>query len=224
MRILVVEDDPKIASFLDEGFAQSGFSIDAVTTAEAAWELASSARFDLAVVDLMLPGSDGLSLVERLRSAGNPIPVIVLSAKRAVEERIRCLERGADDFVPKPFAFGELLARTQAVVRRVRGSSEQRTLALDDLTMDLSSRELFLAGERIDLQPREFMLLEHFLRNPGRLFSKAYFLERFWGYNVDPQTNVIDVLVCRLRKKVEREGAPKRIHTVRGAGYVYRPQ
>lgn len=222
MRVLVVEDDPKIASFLTKGFSQSGFSVDQCGSGEDGLHRARENQYDAAIVDLMLPGLDGLSMIEQLRSEKIPMPVIVLSAKRAVDDRVQCLQGGADDYVGKPFAFSELLARTHAVMRRARGTSEPTSLEAAGVTLDRLTREVTRDGKRIELQPREFGLLEQLMRNAGKALSKTYLLERLWDYSFDPQTNVVDVLVCRLRIKIDKDFEPKLIHTIRGVGYVFR--
>lgn len=222
MRLIVIEDDPKIGSFLVRGFQESGFTVDLTESGEDALVLAMTTEYDAAIVDLMLPGLDGLSLIERLRAEKITFPVIVLSAKRALDDRVKCLQRGADDYVGKPFAFSELLARLQAVMRRMRGTAEPTRLEVGDVTLDRLSREVNRSGKRIDLQPREFALLEQLMRNVGKVLSKTFLLERLWDYSFDPQTNVVDVLVCRLRNKVDKEFPNKMIHTLRGVGYVLR--
>jgi DNA-binding response OmpR family regulator len=223
MRMLVVEDDPKIAAFLGKSFQENGFSVDEARSGEDAWVMATTREYDAGIVDLMLPGLDGLTLIERLRERKVGFPIIVLSAKRAIEDRVLCLQHGADDYVGKPFAFSELLARTQAVLRRARGGSEPSRLEIADVVLDRFSREVTRAGKKIDLQPREFALLEHLMRNAGKALSKTFLLEKLWNYDFNPQTNVVDVLVCRLRNKVDKDFACKLIHTMRGVGYVLRP-
>ncbi len=222
MRLLIVEDDQKIASFLAKGFQESGFYVDSTGNGEDGLIMASTSEYDGAIVDLMLPGLDGLSLIERLREDKIDFPIIVLSAKRALEDRVRCLQRGADDYVGKPFAFSEVLARLQAVMRRVRGTAEPTRLEAGDLTLDRLTREVTRGGKKIELQPREFGLLDQLMRTPGRVLTKTFLLERLWDYSFDPQTNVVDVLVCRLRNKVDKEFPVKLIHTMRGVGYVLR--
>ncbi len=196
--------------------------MDRTESGEDGLVLAMTTDYDAAIVDLMLPGLDGLSLIERLREEKISFPIIVLSAKRALDDRVKCLQRGADDYVGKPFAFSELLARLQAVLRRVRGAAEPTRLEVGDMLLDRLSREVRRAGKRIDLQPREFALLEQLMRNTGKVLSKTFLLERLWDYSFDPQTNVVDVLVCRLRNKVDKEFSSKMIHTLRGVGYVLR--
>jgi len=222
VRVLVVEDDEKIASFVVGGLRQAGWAASRAADGEAALRLASAERFDAAVVDLMLPKLDGLSLIEELRRRRIDTPVIILSAKRSVDDRVRGLQAGGDDYMVKPFAFTELLARLHALRRRAAGSvgAEPTRLAVGDLSVNLLSREVVRAGEKLDLQAREFALLEYLMRNAGRVVSKTMILEHVWGYSFDPQTNVVDVLVCRLRNKVEKDFAGKLIHTIRGVGYV----
>lgn len=223
MRVLVAEDDPKIASFVVRGLKENGFSADHAPDGEAALDLASTTTFDAAVVDVMLPKLDGLSLVRRLRKSGWITPVIILSARAAVEDRVQGLHAGADDYLTKPFAFSELLARVQALIRRATKSAEPTRLSAADLELDLLTREATRDGRRIELQPREFQLLELLLRHAGRVVTKTMILEHVWDFNFDPQTNVVDVLVSRLRTKVDRDFPVKLIHTLRGVGYVLRP-
>jgi two-component system, OmpR family, response regulator len=222
--MLVVEDDPKISSFLSKGFQENGFAVEEATSGEDALVMATTRDYDAGIVDLMLPGLDGLSLIDRLREQKVGFPIIVLSAKRAIEDRVVCLQHGADDYVSKPFAFSELLARAQAVLRRARGTSEPSRLEIADVVLDRFSREVTRGGRKIDLQPREFALLEQLMCNEGKALSKSYLLEKLWDYNFDPQTNVVDVLVCRLRNKIDKDVSCKLIHTMRGVGYVFRPE
>jgi len=220
MRLLVVEDDKKIASFVSRGLKEAGYVVDIAERGDDAFQLALHNHYDVAIVDLMLPGLDGLSLIERLRAQKVKMPVIILSAKRSVDDRVKGLQVGGDDYLTKPFAFSELLARIQALVRRSSAMSEPTTLTHGDLTLDLLSREVTRDGRKIELQAREFALLEYLLRNAGRVVSKTMILEHVWDYNFDPKTNVIDVLVSRLRSKVDRDFDRKLIHTMRGFGYV----
>lgn len=222
MRVLVAEDDPKIASFVARGLRESGFSVDHAADGEAALDLATTTSLDAAVVDVMLPKLDGLSLVRRLRRQGWATPVIILSARAAVEDRVQGLQAGADDYLTKPFAFSELLARVQALIRRATKSAEPTRLEAADLRLDLLTREATRGGQKIELQPREFQLLEYLLRHAGRVVTKTMILEHVWDFNFDPQTNVVDVLVSRLRAKVDRDYPVKLIHTIRGVGYVLR--
>jgi heavy metal response regulator len=222
MRVLVVEDDNKIAEFVSQGLKQAGFATDCAANGEDALHMALTSPYDAAVVDLMLPGLDGLSLIEKLRQQKINTPVIILSAKRSVDDRIKGLQAGGDDYMVKPFSFSELLARVQALLRRATGTadSEATRLIVGDLSMNLLSREVLRAGKRLELQAREFALLEYLMRNAGRVVSKTMILEHIWDYSFDPQTNVVDVLVCRLRNKVDKNFAEKMIHTIRGVGYV----
>lgn len=222
MRILVVEDDPKIASFVVKGLKQSGFAVDHSPDGDEAQALAGAVTYDAAVVDIMLPGQDGLALVQRLRKQGVRVPVIFLSAKASVDDRIRGLQAGGDDYLTKPFAFSELLARIQALIRRATQSTEPTRLEVGDLQLDLLTREASRAGQRIELQPREYSLLEYLMRNAGRVVTKTMILEHVYDFSFDPQTNVVDVLVSRLRQKVDRDFPAKMIHTLRGVGYVLR--
>jgi two-component system OmpR family response regulator len=224
MRVLVVEDDKKIASFVTSGLKQSGFAVDHSADGEDALALASATPYDAAVVDIMLPKMDGLALVQQLRKKKINIPVIFLSAKGSVEDRIKGLQMGGDDYLTKPFSFAELLARLQAIIRRTTQSdSEPTRLKVADISMDLLSREVTRAGQKIELQPREFALLEYLLRNPGKVVTKAMILEHIFDYSFDPQTNVVDVLVHRLRSKVDKEFPKKLIQTYRGIGYALKP-
>jgi two-component system OmpR family response regulator len=221
MRILVVEDDKKIASFVVNGLKQNGYAVDHSGDGEEALVLAETTAFDAAVVDLMLPRLDGLSLVQRLRSKGMRLPILILSAKASVDDRVKGLQAGGDDYLTKPFAFSELLARIQALIRRATQRAEPTRLTVGDLTLDLITRQVKRGTETIELQPREFALLEYLMRHPGRPMTKTMVLEHVWDYSFDPQTNVVDVLVHRLRAKVDPEKT--RLHTVRGVGYVLRP-
>ncbi|MBX3733304.1 MAG: response regulator transcription factor [Verrucomicrobiae bacterium] len=221
MRLLVLEDDPKIASFVVKGLQQNGFAVDHATDGEQAQFLAETTNYDAAVVDIMVPKLDGLSVVQRLRARGGRVPVVFLSARASVEDRIRGLQAGGDDYLTKPFAFSELLARVQALIRRASRTVEPTRLTVGDLSLDLMNRELTRDGQRIELQPREFSLLEYLMRHPGRTVTKTMILEHVWDYSFDPQTNVVDVLVHRLRSKVDPDR--RRLHTLRGVGYVLRP-
>jgi two-component system OmpR family response regulator len=218
VRILVVEDDPKIASFVVGGLRQHGFAVDPAGDGDEALALAATTPFDAAVVDVMLPRLDGLSLVRRLRAGGNALPVLFLSARTRVEDRISGLQAGGDDYLTKPFAFSELLARVQALIRRATRAPEATRLAAGDIELDLVTREVRVGGRAVELQPREFTLLAYLLRHGGRPVTKTMILEHVWDYSFDPQTNVVDVLVHRLRAKVDPEH--RRIETVRGVGYV----
>jgi two-component system OmpR family response regulator len=224
MRVLVVEDDPRISAFVAKGLRQYGYVVDVSGDGEDGLHKARVAPFDAAVIDLMLPKMDGLTLIETLRADKIATPIVVLSAKHSVEEKVRCLRSGADDFLQKPFALTELVARLEAVMRRSSREAETERLEAAGVELDLVGRLVRREGRRIDLQPREFSLLELLVRNRGRALTKMQLLERLWDYNFDPQTNVVDVLVCRLRNKLDRDFSTKVIHTLRGVGYVFRPE
>jgi len=221
MRILVVEDDAKIASFVVNGLKQSGFAVDRCGDGLDGLSRAQTIAYDAAVVDVMLPQLDGLTLVQKLRASGSRTPVLILSAKASVDDRVNGLQAGGDDYLTKPFAFSELLARIQALIRRATQTPEPTRLTVGDLTLDLLTREVRRGGEKIELQPREFALLEYLMRHPNRPVTKTMILEHIFDYSFDPQTNVVDVLVHRLRSKVGKDRAL--IHTLRGVGYVLRP-
>ena len=223
MRILVVEDDEKIASFLAKGLKQSGFSVDTAADGEEALPLCRSVKYDSIVLDIMLPKLDGLSVLHAIRRDKQLVPVLLLSAKASVDNRVAGLQPGADDYLTKPFAFSELLARLQALIRRATHVAEPTTLAIGELSMNLLTREVFRAGQKIELQSREFALLELLMRHPGRPITKTMILEHVWDYSFDPQTNVVDVLAHRLRSKLEKGFASKLVHTIRGVGYVIKP-
>jgi two-component system OmpR family response regulator len=220
MRILVVEDDVKIASFITKGLKAAGFAVDHAADGEEGLHRAFTEPYDTAIVDLMLPKLDGLSLIERMRKEKIRTPVIILSAKGSIDDRVKGLQTGSDDYLTKPFAFSELLARVQALIRRASGLSEPTRLTVGDLSMNLLTREVTKKDRKIDLQPIEFSLLEYLMRNPGRVVSKTMIMEHVWNYNFDPQTNVVEARVCRLRDKIDRDFDRKLIHTVRGVGYV----
>ncbi len=220
MRVLVVEDDKKIASFVMNGLRQAGFAVDHAGDGEEGTHLAMHESYDAAVIDIMLPKLDGLSLIDEIRRSGVKTPVLILSARRTVDDRVKGLEAGGDDYLTKPFAFSELLARVQALIRRSSGTTGATYLKTGDLSMDLLTRRVVRSGIDIELQPKEFSLLEYFMRNPERVVSKTLILEHIYDYNFDPQTNVVDVLVCRLRNKLDKDFDKKMIQTIRGVGYV----
>jgi len=220
MRILLVEDDREIASFVAKGLRQASYAVDVVGDGEEGLDRALGESYDAAVVDIMLPKIDGLSLLSELRREKVKIPVIVLSAKRTVDDRIKGLQAGGDDYLTKPFSFSELLARIQALIRRASAVSEPTTLELGDLHLDLLTREVTRKDRKLSLPGREYALLEYLLRNAGRPVSKTMILEHVWDYDFDPQTSVVDVLVSRLRQKIDEGFKQKLIHTVRGVGYV----
>lgn len=220
MRLLLIEDDLKIATFILKGFKEAGFAVDHASDGEEGLYMASSEFYDTAVIDVMLPKLDGLAIIEELRRRAINTPIIILSAKRSLDDRIKGLQKGGDDYLTKPFSFSELLARVQALIRRASETSEPTGLSFGDLSLDLLKREVHRSEKRIDLQPREFALLEYLMRNRERVVSKTMILEHIWDYHFDPQTNVVDVLVSRLRAKVEKDFPDKIIHTIRGVGYV----
>jgi DNA-binding response OmpR family regulator len=223
VKALLVEDDASIAEFVVRGLREAGFAVDHEADGEAGLASAAQNGYDVAIVDVMLPKRDGLSLIEELRRRGVTTPVLILSAKRSVDDRVRGLQTGGDDYLTKPFAFAELLARLQALVRRATRAPEPTTLSVEDIALDLLSRRVTRGGVAIDLRPREFTLLEYLMRNAGKVVSKTMILSHVWEYNFDPQTNVVDVLVSRLREKIDRRFEKKLLHTVRGVGYVLRP-
>jgi two-component system OmpR family response regulator len=220
MRLLLVEDDRAIASFVTNGLEQAGFAVDHAVNGEDGLHLALTEPYDAAIIDVMLPLMDGFSLIGQMRQQKVTTPVIVLSAKRTLNDKIKGLHTGADDYLTKPFAFSELLARVQALIRRSSGSVTPTGLTVGDLFMDLLKREVTRSGRTIDLQPMEFKLLEYLMRNAETVVSKTMILEHVWDYKFDPRTSVVDVLVCRLRNKVDRDFDQKMIHTIRGVGYV----
>lgn len=220
MRILIVEDDPKIASFVKKGLMEEGYAVDHADNGEDGLHFCLTQTYDAAVVDIMLPKLDGLGLIKTLRQKGDNTPVLILSARHSVNDRVKGIQTGGDDYLVKPFAFSELLVRIQALIRRAGGRSESSTITVGDLTMDLLKRRVSRGDEIIDLQPKEFALLEYFMRNPGLTLSKTLILEKIWDFNFDPQTNVVDVLVCRLRSKLDKDFPDKLIKTVRGVGYA----
>lgn len=220
MRVLLIEDDKIIASFVLKGLREAGFAVDRATDGEEGLLLARKGSYDVAIIDIMLPRLDGLTVVRSLREAKQSIPVIILSAKDKVEDRVKGLQFGADDYLTKPFAFSELLARVQALIRRATGAAETTRLTVGGLTLDLLTREVYRDGTRLDLQPREFTLLEFLMRNPGKVISRTMILDHVWNYRFDPQTNVVEARMSRLRDKVDRNFEKKIIHTIRGVGYV----
>ena len=222
MHALLIEDDDTIADFVARGLREAGFAVDRAADGAEGLDAALAQTYDVAVVDVMLPRRDGLSVIEELRRKGVMTPVLILSAKRSVDDRVRGLQAGGDDYLTKPFAFAELLARVQALVRRASRTPEPTTLTVEDLVLDLLSRRVTRAGAVVDLRQREFALLEYLMRNAGKVISKTMILSHVWEYNFDPQTNIVDVLVSRLRDKVDRAFDRKLIHTVRGVGYVLR--
>lgn len=220
MRILVVEDDLKIASFILKGLKAAGYAVDHARDGEIGLDMALGEPYDTAIIDIMLPKRDGLSIIERMRKEKIRTPVIILSAKGSIDDRVKGLQTGSDDYITKPFAFSELLARIQALIRRTSGLSEPTRLTVGDLSVNLLTREVNRGGRKIDLQPIEFSLLEYLMRSAGRVVSKTMIMEHVWNYDFDPQTNVVEARICRLRDKIDRDFEPKLIQTIRGVGYV----
>ena len=223
MRLLLVEDDAKTASFVLKGLRESGYAVDHVSDGATGLHMALSEPYDAAIIDVMLPKLDGLTLIAELRRKNHKLPVIILSARGSTGDRVKGLETGSDDYLTKPFAFSELSARVQALLRRASGISEPTSLTVGELTINLLTRQAVRADNKVDLQPREFALLEYLMRNAGRVVSKTMIMEHVWDYNFDPHTNVVEACMCRLRDKVDKGfGAAKLIHTIRGVGYVIR--
>ncbi|MCF8045194.1 MAG: response regulator transcription factor [Desulfarculaceae bacterium] len=220
MKVLLIEDDQKIVSFISKGLKASGFSVDTAATGSEGLNEALFKPYDTLIVDIMLPELDGISLIRRLREEKINTPVIILSARDRVDDRVKGLEAGADDYLTKPFSFSELLARVQALIRRAGNITDPGILTCRDLVMDTVKRQVKRNGKEIELQPREMALLEYLLRNRGRVVSKSMIMEHVWDYNFDPMTNVVEARICRLREKIEKGFDSRMIHTIRGAGYV----
>ena len=222
MRILVVEDDLEAQRYLVNGLKEAGHVVDDAADGETGLTLALSRPYDVAVIDRMLPKMDGLKLVAEMREHSNAIPVLFLSALSEVDDRVKGLKAGGDDYLTKPFAFAELLARVEALARRGKAEGPVTKLVVEDLELDLLSRQVKRAGQKIDLQPREFRLLEYLMRHAGQVVTRTMLLESVWEYHFDPQTNVIDVHISRLRAKIDKGFEAPLLHTVRGAGYMIR--
>lgn len=225
MKLLLIEDDRKISDYVARGFRELGEVVDVEYDGDAGLSAALEGEYDMLIIDVMLPGRDGLSIIESLRARGHATPVIILSAKRSIEDRVKGLETGSDDYLTKPFSFSELQARAQALLRRShhqQDSTLHTQLHYADLILDGYRKVVHRDGQRIHLQPREFQLLEYMMKHPERVLSKTIILEQVWDYNFDPRTNVVDVLVCRLRSKVDKDFSRKLIHTLRGLGYVFK--
>ena len=224
MKILLVEDDKGIGQFIEKGFVQEGHTIDWAQRGDDGLMMGLSGEYDAVILDLMLPGMEGMEVLSELRNGGKSFPVLILSAKQSVDDRVKGLKAGGDDYLTKPFAFSELLVRIETLIRRSGSSGgenrEVTRLGCADLEVELLSRKVVRAGQILELQPREYALLELFLRNKGNVLTKTLILEKIWNWNFDPQTNVVDVLVSRLRSRIDKEFDVKLIHTVRGAGYV----
>jgi two-component system OmpR family response regulator len=220
MRLLLIEDDIKIALFVKAGLKEAGFAVDHATTGPEGLHMALTEPYDLVVIDIMLPQLDGLTIIGEMRNKKISTPVLILSAKRSVDERVEGLKIGGDDYLTKPFAFSELLARIQALIRRSSQAIAPSELKAADLTLNIQTRKVSRAGREIDLQPLEFSLLEYLIRNVDRIVSKTMIMEHVWDYNFSPQTNVVEARICYLRDKIDKNFEKKLIHTVRGVGYV----
>ncbi|MBB5510458.1 response regulator transcription factor [Paraburkholderia atlantica] len=221
MKILLVEDNEPVAHFLKKGLMEAGHAIDHADNGQSGMQLATHGTYDVIVMDRMLPGSiDGLDIIASLRASGNKVPILILSALASVDERIRGLKAGGDDYLVKPFALGELLARVDALARRAQEVPADTTLTVDDLCVDLISRKVTRAGRPIALQPREFKLLAYLMRHADQVVTRTMLLENIWDYQFDPQTNVIDVHVSKLRQKIDTGFTRSLLHTVRNAGYM----
>jgi len=220
MRLLLVEDDEKIALFVSRGLKEAGFAVDHMANGEDGLHMALTEPYDIAVIDVMLPKLDGLSLIEEMRKNKIKTPVLILSAKRTVDDRVKGLQTGGDDYLTKPFAFSELLARIQALIRRSTGFTNPVELVVGDLTLNIQNRKVVRSGKKIELKPLEFSLLEYLMRNSGHVVSKTMIMEHVWDYHFNPQTNVVELRICCLRDKVDRDFENKMIHTIRGVGYV----
>ncbi len=222
MRVLIVEDERKVAQFLKKGFQAESYSADIAADGETGLRMAQSSSYDAIILDIMLPRKNGLEVLRELRGGGLKTPILMLSVKSDVENRIEGLNLGADDYLPKPFAFSEVLARVRALIRRASADSQGTTLTVADLRLDLLSRSVERAGQKITLTNKEFEVLEYLVRNKGRVLSRIIMTEHIWDMNFDSETNIVDVLINRLRRKIDDAFSPKLIHTVRGVGYVLR--
>ncbi|NKB34897.1 MAG: response regulator [Pseudomonadales bacterium] len=220
MRIVLIEDDIKIATFVIKGLKEAGYVVDHFIKGDEGLSAAQVESYDAGIIDIMLPGMDGLSVIDELRSSNINLPVLILSAKRSVDDRVKGFNTGGDDYLTKPFALSELLARLQALIRRANHIVEPNNLSVHDLTIDIRTRKVMRGEKKINLQPREFSLLEYLMRNENRIVSKSMIMEHVWDYNFDPHTNVVEARVCKLRDKVDKEFDIPLIHTIRGVGYV----
>lgn len=220
MRVLLIEDDVKIAAFVSRGLKEAGYVVDHFTNGDEGLQAAMQDSYDAGIFDIMLPGMDGLSIIDSLRCNNVQLPVLILSARRSVDDRVRGFETGGDDYLTKPFAFSELLARLQSLIRRANHIVEPHQLTVRDLTIDIRTRKVKRGKKKIVLQPREFSLLEYLMRNANRIVSKSMIMEHVWDYNFDPHTNVVEARVCKLRDKVDKDFDLPLIHTIRGVGYV----
>ncbi len=224
MKILLIEDDKTIADFIISGMKQAGFSVDHASDGREGLNLSLTNSYDIGIFDVMLPSLDGLEIIKRIRLEKFELPIIILSAKRSIDDRILGLHKGGDDYLTKPFSFSELLARVQALLRRAHKDIQSTSLTVGDLTIDLLARTVIREGKKIDLQPKEFALLEYLMRNTCHVVSKVMIMERVWDYNFDPQTNVVEARISKLRVKIDKGFQKPLIHTVRGLGYVLREE
>lgn len=222
MKLLLIEDDQVIADFIQKGMKEAGFAIDHMPDGQMGLSAALNYSYDLAIIDLMLPKLDGISIIDRIRQKKIETPIIILSAKRTVDDRIDGLQHGSDDYITKPFSFSELLARVEALLRRANHIIESTSLSVNDLSLDLLARTVVRSNKKIDLQPKEFALLEYLIRNMGHVVSKTMIMERVWNYDFDPGTNVVEARISKLREKIDKGFDKPLIHTVRGLGYVLR--
>ena len=224
MKILLIEDDKTIADFIISGMKQAGYSVDHASDGREGLNLSLTNSYDVGIFDVMLPSLDGLEIIKRIRQEKFELPIIILSAKRSIDDRILGLHKGGDDYLTKPFSFSELLARVQALLRRAHKDIQSTSLTVGDLTIDLLARTVIREGKKIDLQPKEFALLEYLMRNTSHVVTKVMIMERVWDYNFDPQTNVVEARVSKLRVKIDKGFQKPLIHTVRGLGYVLREE
>jgi DNA-binding response OmpR family regulator len=224
MKILYVEDDPTARSYIRRGLTESGFEVDVAADGAVGLELASSGAYDLLLLDVMLPERDGFEVLRRLRDEGIGTPALFLSARSEVSDRVRGLNLGADDYLPKPFAFAELVARIRAIGRRATAESDDGRLEIADVVLDVARHRVERAGREIELTPKEFQIFEFLMRHAGEVVSRTMILERVWGYGFDPYSNLIDVHMNRLRRKVDRDQSTRLIHTLKGVGYILEPR
>ena len=224
MKLLLIEDDEKISSFIIKGMSEAGFLVEHINNGDQGLSMALTIKYDAAIIDIMLPGHSGLWVIDQLRRQNITLPVIILSAKRTVDDRVKGFQLGGDDYLTKPFAFSELLARVQALIRRANNTTEASYITVHDLSIDFLSRKVTRGITKIDLQPREFSLLEYLMRHTGHVVSKTMLIENVWDYNFDPHTNVVEARICRLREKIDKGFDRVLIHTVRGVGYVLKAE
>lgn len=220
MKILLIEDDKKTSAFIIKGLNQAGYTVEYSPDGADGLFKATTEKYDIIIADIMLPRLDGFAMIDEIRKRKVTTPIIILSARISVEDRVKGLQKGSDDYLVKPFAFSELLARIQALLRRASSVAEPTTLSIGDLMIDILSHKVFRGKAQIDIQPLEYALLEYLVRNKGRVVSKTMIMENVWEYNFDPNTNVVEVRICRLRDKIDKPFKIKLLHTVRGFGYV----